>query len=55
MDDFAEYVTAAWGRLLRSAWLLTGDWHLAEDPCALKGTLEACLRVRGAGPVWLYL
>ncbi|GAA4219150.1 SigE family RNA polymerase sigma factor [Actinocatenispora rupis] len=31
MDDFADYVTAAWPRLLRSAWLLTGDWHLAED------------------------
>jgi len=31
VDDFAEYVTAAWARLLRSAWLLTGDWHLAED------------------------
>jgi RNA polymerase sigma-70 factor (sigma-E family) len=31
VDDFGEYVTAAWPRLLRSAWLLTGDWHLAED------------------------
>jgi RNA polymerase sigma-70 factor (sigma-E family) len=31
VDDFAQYVTAAWARLLRSAWLLTGDWHLAED------------------------
>jgi RNA polymerase sigma-70 factor (sigma-E family) len=31
VDDFADYVTAAWTRLLRSAWLLTGDWYLAED------------------------
>ena len=28
---FEEYVSAAWPRLLRSAWLLTGDWHRAED------------------------
>jgi RNA polymerase sigma-70 factor (sigma-E family) len=31
VDDFDAYVTAAWPRLLRSAWLLTGDWHRAED------------------------
>ena len=31
MDDFDRYVAAAWPRLLRSAWLLTGDWYLAED------------------------
>jgi RNA polymerase sigma-70 factor (sigma-E family) len=31
VEDFAEYVTTAWTRLLRSAWLLTGDWHLADD------------------------
>jgi RNA polymerase sigma-70 factor (sigma-E family) len=31
VDDFDEYVTAAWPRLLRSAWLLTADWHKAED------------------------
>jgi RNA polymerase sigma-70 factor (sigma-E family) len=29
--DFDTYVSAAWPRLLRSAWLLTGDWHRAED------------------------
>jgi RNA polymerase sigma-70 factor (sigma-E family) len=29
--DFEEYVAIAWPRLLRSAWLLTGDWHRAED------------------------
>src|SRR5262245_48749484 len=28
---FEEYVAVAWPRLLRSAWLLTGDWHRAED------------------------
>ncbi|GAA1531815.1 SigE family RNA polymerase sigma factor [Dactylosporangium maewongense] len=31
MDDFEEFVRAAWPGLLRSAWLLTGDWHRAED------------------------
>lgn len=31
MEDFDSYVTVAWQRLLRSAWLLTGDWHRAED------------------------
>jgi RNA polymerase sigma-70 factor (sigma-E family) len=31
MESFDEYVAGAWQRLLRSAWLLTHDWHLAED------------------------
>jgi RNA polymerase sigma-70 factor (sigma-E family) len=31
MEDFDEYVAASWSRLLRSAWLLTHDWHAAED------------------------
>lgn len=31
MEDFDGYVAVAWERLLRSAWLLTGDWHRAED------------------------
>ncbi|GIH06425.1 RNA polymerase sigma24 factor [Rhizocola hellebori] len=31
MEDFDAYVVAAWPRLVRSAWLLTGDWHRAED------------------------
>ncbi|MEV6971398.1 SigE family RNA polymerase sigma factor [Hamadaea sp. NPDC051192] len=30
-QDFDEYVRAAWPRLVRSAWLLTGDWYRAED------------------------
>jgi RNA polymerase sigma-70 factor (sigma-E family) len=31
VEDFEGYVTTAWPRLLRSAWLLTHDWYLAED------------------------
>jgi RNA polymerase sigma-70 factor (sigma-E family) len=31
VEDFEAYVRAAWPRLLRSAWLLTADWHKAED------------------------
>jgi RNA polymerase sigma-70 factor (sigma-E family) len=31
VSEFEEYVAAAWPRLLRSAWVLTGDWHRAED------------------------
>jgi RNA polymerase sigma-70 factor (sigma-E family) len=31
VEDFEAYVHGAWPRLLRSAWLLTGDWYLAED------------------------
>jgi RNA polymerase sigma-70 factor (sigma-E family) len=31
VSDFEEYVSGAWPRLLRSAWVLTGDWHRAED------------------------
>jgi RNA polymerase sigma-70 factor (sigma-E family) len=30
-EDFDAYVAAAWQRLLRSAWVLTHDWYLAED------------------------
>jgi len=31
VDEFETFVAQAWPRLLRSAWLLTGDWHRAED------------------------
>jgi RNA polymerase sigma-70 factor (sigma-E family) len=31
MDEFTRYVRARQRALLRSAWLLTGDWALAED------------------------
>jgi RNA polymerase sigma-70 factor (sigma-E family) len=30
-NEFETFVAQAWPRLLRSAWLLTGDWHRAED------------------------
>ncbi|MFG3495601.1 SigE family RNA polymerase sigma factor [Streptomyces sp. NPDC047928] len=30
-SDFAEFATAAWPRLVRTAQLLTGDFHEAED------------------------
>jgi RNA polymerase sigma-70 factor (sigma-E family) len=30
-DDFAQFVGTRQRALLRSAWLLTGDWALAED------------------------
>ena len=30
-DDFDQFAVAAWPRLLRSAYLLCGDHHLAED------------------------
>jgi RNA polymerase sigma-70 factor (sigma-E family) len=29
--DFLEFANASSGRLFRTAWLLCGDWHLAED------------------------
>jgi RNA polymerase sigma-70 factor (sigma-E family) len=29
--DFEAYVSARRRSLLRTAWMLTGDWHLAED------------------------
>lgn len=29
--DFADFVTARWSRLVRTAYLLTGDFHEAED------------------------
>ncbi|WP_203416788.1 SigE family RNA polymerase sigma factor [Jiangella ureilytica] len=30
-EGFMEFATSCSGRLFRTAWLLTGDWHLAED------------------------
>jgi RNA polymerase sigma-70 factor (sigma-E family) len=30
-NGFEAFVAQAWPGLLRSAWLLTGDWHRAED------------------------
>ncbi|GAA4959539.1 SigE family RNA polymerase sigma factor [Yinghuangia aomiensis] len=30
-DEFLEFATARSAQLFRTAWLLSGDWHLAED------------------------
>jgi RNA polymerase sigma-70 factor (sigma-E family) len=30
-EDFMEFATVRGGQLFRTAWLLCGDWHLAED------------------------
>ncbi|UGQ13815.1 SigE family RNA polymerase sigma factor [Yinghuangia sp. ASG 101] len=30
-DEFLEFATARSAQLFRTAWLLCGDWHLAED------------------------
>jgi RNA polymerase sigma-70 factor (sigma-E family) len=47
-DGFDEFAAAAWPRLRRSAYLLTGDHHLAEDlaQTALARTFERWRRVR---------
>jgi RNA polymerase sigma-70 factor (sigma-E family) len=47
-DGFDEFAVAAWPRLCRSAYLLTGDHHLAEDltQTALARTFAHWRRVR---------
>lgn len=47
-DGFDEFAAAAWPRLRRSAYLLTGDHHLAEDlaQTALARTFAHWRRVR---------
>jgi RNA polymerase sigma-70 factor (sigma-E family) len=49
-DGFDEFTAAAWPRLRRSAYLLTGDHHLAEDlaQTALARTYAHWRRVRRA-------
>ena len=49
-QEFDEFATAAWPRLRRSAYLLTGDHHLAEDlaQTALVRTYAHWRRVRRA-------
>ncbi len=49
-SDFDEFAVAAWPRLRRSAYLLTGDHHLAEDlaQTALARTYASWRRVRRA-------
>ncbi|TCO48805.1 SigE family RNA polymerase sigma factor [Actinocrispum wychmicini] len=51
-EDFDGYVADAWPRLLRSAWLLTGDWYLAEDllQTALAKTYPRWRKVAGDHP-----
>jgi RNA polymerase sigma-70 factor (sigma-E family) len=52
VEDFDEYVAAAWQRLLRSAWLLTHDWYLAEDllQTALLKVAPKWARLAGGAP-----
>jgi RNA polymerase sigma-70 factor (sigma-E family) len=47
-DDFDEFAVSAWPRLRRSAYLITGDHHLAEDlaQAALARTYAHRRRVR---------
>ena len=49
-QEFDEFAAAAWPRLRRSAYLLTGDHHLAEDlaQTALARTYASWRRVRRA-------
>jgi len=49
---FDSYVAAAWPRLLRSAWLLTQDWQLAEDllQTALMKAAVRWGRIRDGSP-----
>ncbi|MFC6043574.1 SigE family RNA polymerase sigma factor [Nocardioides hankookensis] len=49
-QEFDDFAVAAWPRLRRSAYLLTGDHHLAEDlaQTALARTYASWRRVRRA-------
>jgi RNA polymerase sigma-70 factor (sigma-E family) len=49
-QEFDEFAAAAWPRLRRSAYLLTSDYHLAEDlaQTALARTYASWRRVRRA-------
>lgn len=42
-EGFTDFAAACGGRLFRTAWLLTGDWHLAED--LVQETLGKVYRV----------
>lgn len=52
LGDFDEFVLARGAALLRTAYLLTGDRHLAEDlvQAALAKTYRHWKRVRGGAP-----
>ena len=49
-EEFHEFAAATQGRLRRSAYLLCGDWHLAEDivQTAFTKIFRAWRRVRAA-------
>ncbi|UUZ59692.1 hypothetical protein [Nocardioides sp. B-3] len=49
-SDFDEFAVAAWPRLRRSAYLLTGDHHLAED-LAQTALARTCTPAGGASAV----
>jgi RNA polymerase sigma-70 factor (sigma-E family) len=42
---FGDFATGASAALFRSAWMLTGDWHLAED--LVQDTLARMYRIWG--------
>jgi RNA polymerase sigma-70 factor (sigma-E family) len=55
--EFREYMAARWPTLLRTAYLLTGDRHLAEDltQTALEKTAVAWSRVQRADDMDAYV
>jgi RNA polymerase sigma factor (sigma-70 family) len=55
--EFREYMAARWPALLRTAYLLTGDRHSAEDlaQTALEKTAVAWSKVRRADDVHAYV
>lgn len=57
MDAFREYAGARRGALRRTAYLLCGDWHLADDLVqdALAGLFVHWRRVRAGGDVDPYV
>jgi RNA polymerase sigma-70 factor (sigma-E family) len=56
MDEFAEFAVAASPRLRRTAFLLCGDWHTAEDlaQTTLAKLFVACRRIRRMDSVDAY-
>lgn len=51
-DEFRDFVVSRRARLLQTAWLLTGDWHLAEDlvQTALLKTFPHWRRIAADNP-----
>ena len=51
-EDFRDFVLSRRGRLLKTGWLLTGDWHAAEDlvQTALLKTYPHWQRVAADNP-----